>query len=136
MITCLSTWLLMFDLVTVMMQKNYSRQDFDEFDESYPKDALHLYAKNKPAVKRNEAILNDLPGVLYTGNGKIPHTCKYSTALIQAAQNQKQTKRGGLTKLLKLKIGVKVTLAVNLDIHTARNLVKLNLLKVVFKNYM
>ena len=95
-----------------------------------------MYAKNKPAVKRNEAILNDLPGVLYTGNGKIPHTCKYSTALIQAAQNQKQTKRGGLTKLLKLKIGVKVTLAVNLDIHTARNLVKLNLLKVVFKNYM
>ena len=28
--------------------------------ESYPKDALHLYAENEPAVKRNEAVLNDV----------------------------------------------------------------------------
>ena len=35
-----------------------------ESDENYPKDALHMYAENGPAMKRNEAILNDLPGQL------------------------------------------------------------------------
>ena len=29
-------------------------------DENYPKDALHMYAENEPAMKRNEAVLNDL----------------------------------------------------------------------------
>ena len=34
----------------------------------------------------------------------------------QAAQNQNQTNTGGLAKLLKLKIGAKVMLIVNIDI--------------------
>ena len=38
-------------------------------------------------------------------------------ALIQAAQNQRQTNTGGLAKLLKLKIGAKVMLTVNIDIQ-------------------
>ena len=44
-----------------------------ESDENYPKDVLHMYAENEPAMKRNEAVLNDLPGQLYTieANGKI-----------------------------------------------------------------
>ena len=29
------------------------------------KDALHMYAENEPDMKRNEAILNELPGELY-----------------------------------------------------------------------
>ena len=33
-----------------------------ESDENYPVDALHMYAENEPAVKRNEAVLNNLPG--------------------------------------------------------------------------
>ena len=42
---------------------------------------------------------------------------KYPLALIQAPQNQKQTNTGGLVKLLKLKIGAKVMLIVNIDIQ-------------------
>ena len=38
-------------------------------------------------------------------------------ALIQAAQNQKQTNTGGLAKLRKLKTGAKVMLTVNIDIQ-------------------
>ena len=38
-------------------------------------------------------------------------------ALIQAAQNQKQTNTGDLAKLFKLKIGAKVMLTVNIDIQ-------------------
>ena len=33
-----------------------------ESDENYPVDALYMYAENEPAVKRNEAVLNNLPG--------------------------------------------------------------------------
>ena len=58
-----------------------------EFDEKYPKDALHKYAENEPAMKKNEAVLNELPGELYTieANDKIPNNCKYPLTLIQAA---------------------------------------------------
>ena len=78
-----------------------------ESDENYPKDALHMYAENEPAMERNEAVLNDLPGELYTveADDKVPDNCKYPLAMIEAAQNQKQTNKGGLAKLLKLKIG-------------------------------
>ena len=37
-------------------------------------------------------------------------------AVIQAAHNQKQTSTGGLAKLLKLKIGGKLMLTVNIGI--------------------
>ena len=38
-------------------------------------------------------------------------------AVIQAAHNQKQTSTGGLAKLLKLKIGGKLMLTVNIGIQ-------------------
>ena len=81
-------------------------------------DALQMYAENEPAMKRNQAVPNDLPGELCTteANDKIPDSIKYPLVLIQAVQNQKQTNRGGLAKLLKLKISVKVMLTVNIDI--------------------
>ena len=43
--------------------------------------------------------------------------CKYPLATIEAAQNQKRTKTGGLLKMLKLKIVAKVMLTVNIDIY-------------------
>ena len=90
-----------------------------ESDENYPKDALHIYLDNEPAMKRNKAVLNELPGELYTteSNDKIPDNCKYPLALIQAEQNQKETNIGGLAKLSKFKIGAKVMLTVNIDIQ-------------------
>ena len=33
-----------------------------ESDQNNPKDALHMYAENEPAMKRNEAVPNELPG--------------------------------------------------------------------------
>ena len=51
-----------------------------------------MYAENEPAMKQNEAVLNDLPGGLYTieVNNKIPVNCQIPLATIQVAQNQKQ----------------------------------------------
>ena len=38
-----------------------------ESDENYSKkNAFHIYAENESAVKRNDTVLNDLPGDLYT----------------------------------------------------------------------
>ena len=50
-----------------------------------------MYAENEPAMKRNQAVLNDLPGELYAieANDKFPDNIKYSLVLIQAVQNQK-----------------------------------------------
>ena len=54
-----------------------------------------MYTENEQTMKRNEAVLNDLLGQLYTieANDKIPENCKHLLTLIQAAQNQKQTRR-------------------------------------------
>ena len=50
-----------------------------ESDENYPKDALHMYSENEPAMKKNNAVLNDLPGDLYKIEAvdKIPDNFKY-----------------------------------------------------------
>ena len=60
-------------------------------------------------MKWNEAVLNELPGELYTieANDKIQDNFKYPSALIQR----------GLAKLLKLKIGAKVILTVHINIQ-------------------
>ena len=72
-------------------------------------DALHINAENEPAVKTNEAVLNNLPGELYMveTNYKIPDNCKYLLPTIQAAQNQNQGNTGNLAKLVKRKNGCK-----------------------------
>ena len=57
-----------------------------ESDENYPKNALLMYTKSQPAVKRNKAVINSLPGELYTieTNIKIPGNCKYTLVLLEA----------------------------------------------------
>ena len=89
------------------VQKLFKARFTHESGENYPKDALYMFAENKPAVKRNEAVINLLPGEFYTVevNDKISDNCKYLLATIQAAQNKKQTNIRGLAKTLKLKIG-------------------------------
>ena len=84
-----------------------------ESHENYPIDASHMHAENEPAMKKNEAFLNNLPGELCTteADGKIENNCKYPLALIEAAQNQKPTNTGGLPKLLMLRISVKVNIS-------------------------
>ena len=80
--------------------KKFFKARLRESDENYPKDALHMFAENDPALKRNVAVPNELSGELYIieANDKIPDNCKYQLALIQAPQNQKQTNTGGLSK--------------------------------------
>ena len=90
-----------------------------ESDENYPKNVLHMYAENEPAMKKNDAVLNYLSGKLYTTEtyDKIPDNWKYPLTTIQAVQNQKETNTVGLANFLKLNIGSKKMLTINLDIQ-------------------
>lgn len=67
-------------------------------------------------MRRKEAVLNNLPGKLYSieANDKIPHNCKHPLVPVQ---NQKQTNTRGSGKMLKLKIGAEVMWIVNVDIQ-------------------
>ena len=49
-----------------------------ESDETYAKYALYMNAEKDPAMKRNDAALNDLSTKLYTieVDDKIPDNCK------------------------------------------------------------
>ena len=72
-----------------------------ESDENFPKDVLHMYAENEPAMKRKDAVLNYLPGELYAieARDKIPDNCKYPLATIQAAQDQQTNKHRRFSKV-------------------------------------
>ena len=51
-----------------------------------------MYAENESDIKRNEVVLNELPGehCIVETNDKIPDSCKYLLVLMQASQNGKQ----------------------------------------------
>ena len=61
----------------------------DSDEHCNPKVALHMHAENEPAISRNEPLLNNSAGELYTieADDKIPDNCKYQLAMILAAQN-------------------------------------------------
>ena len=65
----------------------------------------NMYVENEPAMKRNEAVLNELSGELYIieANDKFPDNCKHPLALIQAAQSQKQKKHRRFSKVAEVK---------------------------------
>ena len=73
---------LFMDLLNKVRKKNVENllkaRFIRESDESYSKDTLHMLSENEPAVKRNEAVLNDVPGQLYTieAYSKIQDNCK------------------------------------------------------------
>ena len=62
-------------------------------DEKYPKNALCMYIENEPVMKRNEAVLNDFNGELYSigADDKIPDNCKYPLATSQAGCSESKT---------------------------------------------
>ena len=66
---------------------------------------LHMYAENEPAMKRNESVLNELPGKLYTieANGKIPGNFKCPLELIQESKESKANKNRRFNKVAEAK---------------------------------
>ena len=66
-----------------------------------------MFLENQPTTLQNKRILDSLIGLRceVSAIGNIKDNCKYPLKVIGAAQNKKQTKTGGLTRLLDLKVG-------------------------------
>ena len=82
----------------------------------YPKEALHLYAENKPAAEYNENMLANLDGTAFTINSIDDLPQNVPPRVIEEAQNRKHTETGGLPLKITLKIDAKVMLTKNIDI--------------------
>ena len=82
----------------------------------YPKEALHLYAENAPAVAYNIKMLETLDSALLTINAIDDLPKNVPSQVIEEARNRKHTETGGLPCMIQLKIGAKVMLTKNIDI--------------------
>ena len=91
----------------------------NRLEKGLKKDLTSVTCSTYPTVKHNRKILDKLPRKTCTINAinEITADCKYPATLISLAQNKKQYETDGLAKCLKLKIGAKVMVAVNVDIQ-------------------
>ena len=86
---------------------------------SYPHDALHIYAENIPANEHNNEMLNKLEtfSVTIYAEDKIPKGCDLSEREKNSIAQRKLSETGNLHSVLHLKIGARVMLTTNLDIE-------------------
>ena len=82
---------------------------------TYPKNVLHVFARNKHAATRNEKMLEATPGELCTIIA-IDSTKDKNTNLFQVKVPDDPQKTGRLMKMLKLKVGTRVMLTQNIDV--------------------
>ena len=86
-------------------------------DHSFPVEALHIFAENKPAQRHNDYMLNHLDHSLFkiAAIDEMPHNTSQSD--ISKALNRKQSETGGLARILHLKLEARVMLTCNIDIE-------------------
>ena len=81
-----------------------------------------IYAENESTMKNNDLVWNDLLGEVYTIEADEKFQIIVNTYWQQLKLHRfknKQANIGCLAKLLKLKVGVRVILTVNLDIRNS-----------------
>ena len=101
-------------LVDESSEKMLRSRFVDRSNSNYPKYGLNVFAENAPVSSHNVGLLNELSNneIEIHSIDTIPTNCKILQCQITAAQNQSQSKTGGL----KLKISAKVMLTVHVDI--------------------
>ena len=87
----------------------------DENDPSYPKDAMHVYAHNEHAQTRNNKMIQDLEGTMYTSTAKdFKKDVHANVADVTFSTNPNET--GNLLGVLQVKLGACVILTTNVDV--------------------
>ena len=87
----------------------------DEDHPSYPKNAMHVYAQNEPAMIRNDKMLMDLEGTMYISKARdFKKDVQANIAAVKFSQNPKEY--GNLLGVLGIKIGARVMLTLNVDV--------------------
>ena len=93
-----------------------SRQlNLDEDDPSYPRHAMHVYARNVHAMTRNNKMLESLDGETYICNAKDREKDTHAN-IADVTFSNNPNKTGNLLNVLKLKIGARVMLTTNVDV--------------------
>ena len=87
-------------------------------DDSYPTDALHIFAENKPCQERNRTMLNSNGNFLCTIPAIDVLPKNVSRDVIEKVLNRNQSETGGLARILEIKINARVMLTVNIDIYS------------------
>ena len=92
-----------------------------ENDPSYPKEAIHIWAENRPASDHNNNMLKNIDTLEHEilSIDKIPENI--SSSLIDSVYNRSQMETGGLAEKLKLKINAKVMITCNIDVSDKLN---------------
>ena len=89
-----------------------------ESDENYLKDVFHMFVENESAMKKSEAVPNDLSFELHTveANGKLQITVNIPTGSNSSNSKSEALKKRKFSKV-GAKIGAKVMGKVNVDIQ-------------------
>ena len=85
-------------------------------DDSYPTDALHIFAENKPCQEHNRTMLNSNGNFVCTIPAIDVLPKNVSRDVIEKVLNRNQSETGGLARILEIKINARVMLTVNIDI--------------------
>ena len=89
---------------------------FSKDEPLYPESAVHIFTRNKPVEHHNEVQL-DSDLVIIQAIDEIPRHIKLTESQEDAIKQRKLSERGNLADLLKLKIGAKIMLTVNVNIE-------------------
>ena len=95
---------------------NLKARFVNESDSDYPRNTLHMYAQNQPTILRNQIILDDLPGEIYSVEAH-DRELQIIASIPYTKANRTQTETGDLAKSLQLKISAKVMLKIIIDIQ-------------------
>jgi len=88
-------------------------------DDSYPIDALHIFAENYPANNHNEAMLNKLsePVINIMAIDEMPQHFNLQESAMRNLETAKLNDTGGLISKLLIKIGARVMITKNIDLE-------------------
>ncbi|XP_057304469.1 ATP-dependent DNA helicase PIF5-like [Hydractinia symbiolongicarpus] len=85
-------------------------------DSDYPANALHIFAENAPAKVHNNIMLESVDAFCFTIQSIDQLPKNVAKGIIEKALNRNQSETGGLATELKIKVGARVMLTVNIDI--------------------
>ena len=86
-------------------------------DSSYPTDALHIFAENKPCQEHNNNMLTSNNNVLQSIPAIDLLPKNVSKQVIEKVLNCNQSETGGLARMLQIKVNARIMLlTVNIDI--------------------
>ena len=84
-------------------------------DSSYPTDALHIFAENKPCQEHNNNMLTSNNNVLQSIPAIDLLPKNVSKQVIEKVLDRNQSETGGLARMLQIKVNARIMLTVNID---------------------